>query len=101
MVVHVRRMSGYAFHPDAFADLDEIWEYIAQDNVDGADRVLADIQSTVTLLAGSPQIGHRRPDLTTRSLRFHVARGQYLSRTHLTRSRFGLWRLSTGAEIRG
>ena len=25
-------MSGYAFHQDAFADLDEIWEYIAQDN---------------------------------------------------------------------
>jgi toxin ParE1/3/4 len=71
-------MSGYAFHPDAFADLDEIWEYIAQDNVDAADRVLADIHSTVTLLAGSPQIGHRRPDLTTRSLRFYVARGQYL-----------------------
>ena len=44
-------MSGYAFHPDAFADLDEIWEYIAQDNVDAADRVLADIHSTVTLLA--------------------------------------------------
>lgn len=39
-------MSGYAFHPDAFADLDEIWEYIAQDNVDAADRVLADIHST-------------------------------------------------------
>jgi plasmid stabilization system protein ParE len=36
-------MSGYGFHPDAFADLDEIWEYIAQDNVDAADRVLADI----------------------------------------------------------
>jgi antitoxin ParD1/3/4/toxin ParE1/3/4 len=53
-------MSGYAFHPDAFADLDEIWEYIAQDNVDAADRVLADIHSTLTLLAGSPQIGHRR-----------------------------------------
>ena len=31
-------MSGYAFHPDAFADLDEIWEYIAQDNIDAADR---------------------------------------------------------------
>ena len=71
-------MSGYAFHPDAFADLDEIWEYIAQDNVDAADRVLADIHSTLTLLAGSPQIGHRRPDLTTRPLRFHVARDEYL-----------------------
>jgi plasmid stabilization system protein ParE len=71
-------MTGYAFHPDAFADLDEIWEYIAQDNVDAADRVLADIHSTLTLLAGSPQIGHRRPDLTTRPLRFHVARDESL-----------------------
>ena len=53
-------MSGYAFHPDAFADLDEIWEHIAQDNVDAADRVVADIHSTLTTLAGSPQIGHRR-----------------------------------------
>lgn len=57
-------MSAYAFHPDAFADLDEIWEYIAEDNVDAADRVLADIHSTLTTLAGSPEIGHRRPDLT-------------------------------------
>ena len=61
-------MSGYALHPDAFGDLDEIWEYIAQDNVDAADRVLADIHSTLTTLAGSPHIGHRRPDLTTRPL---------------------------------
>ena len=61
-------MSGYAFHSDAFADLDEIWEYIAKDNVDAADRVLADIQSTLTTLAGSPQIGHRRPDLTTAAI---------------------------------
>ena len=53
-------MSGYAFHPDAFADLDEIWIYIAEHNVDAADRVLADIHSTLTLLAGTPHIGHRR-----------------------------------------
>src|SRR5438093_11250786 len=71
-------MSGYALHPEAFADLDEIWEYIAQDNVDAADRVLTDIHSTLTTLAGSPQIGHRRPDRTTRPLRFHVARDEYL-----------------------
>ena len=71
-------MSGYAFHPDAFADLDEIWEYIAENNVDAADRVLADIHSILTTLAGSPQIGHRRPDLTARPLRFHVVRDEYL-----------------------
>ena len=55
-------MSGYAFHPDAFADLDEIWEYIAQDNIDAADRVLADIHTVLRTLAGAPHIGHRRPD---------------------------------------
>ena len=71
-------MSDYALHPGALADLDEIWEYIAADNIDAADRVLADIHSTLTLLVGSPQIGHRRPDLTTRPLRFHIARDEYL-----------------------
>ena len=40
-------MSGYAFHPEALTDLDEIWEDIADDNVDAADRVLADIHSTL------------------------------------------------------
>jgi plasmid stabilization system protein ParE len=71
-------MSDYAFHPRAFADLDEIWEYIAQDNIDAADRVLADIHAVLRTLAASPHIGHRRPDLTARPLRFHVAREQYL-----------------------
>lgn len=71
-------MSGYAFHPDAFADLVEIWEYIAQDNVDAADRVLEDIHTVLRTLATSSHIGHRRPDLTARPLRFHVARNEYL-----------------------
>jgi plasmid stabilization system protein ParE len=52
-------MSGYAFHPDAFADLDETWEYIAQDNVDAADRVLADIHSTVKRLELSQPVDSR------------------------------------------
>ncbi len=71
-------MSGYAFHPEAFADLDEIWEYIAEDNIGAADRVLAEIHAVLRTLAASPHIGHRRLDLTTRPLRFHVAREQYL-----------------------
>jgi plasmid stabilization system protein ParE len=71
-------MSGYAFHPEAFADLDEIWEYIAEDSIDAADGVLADIHATLRTLAASPHIGHRRPDLTNRPLRFHVVRDEYL-----------------------
>jgi len=23
-------MSGYAFHPEAFADIDQLWKYIAE-----------------------------------------------------------------------
>jgi plasmid stabilization system protein ParE len=71
-------MSEYAFHPEAFADLDAIWEFIGEGNIDAADRLFADIHSTLTTLAGSPQIGHRRPDLTARPLRFHVVRNEYL-----------------------
>ena len=31
-------MTGYVFGKDADLDLDEIWEYIASDDVDAADR---------------------------------------------------------------
>lgn len=67
-------MSGYAFHPEAFADIDQLWEYIAERNVDAADRVLDDIFGALRTLVASPLIGHTRPDLTTRPLRFHLAR---------------------------
>jgi len=71
-------MSGYSFHPDAAADLEEIWEFIAQDSIDAADRVLAEIHEVLHTLASSPRIGHWRPDLTSQPLRFHVASDQYL-----------------------
>lgn len=71
-------MSGYAFHPEAFGDVDEIWEYIAQDSLDAADGVLADLHASLRILAASPHIGHRRPDLTKRPFRFHVVRDEYL-----------------------
>jgi hypothetical protein len=36
-------MTGYDFHPEAALDLDEIWEFIAEANLDAADRVIVDI----------------------------------------------------------
>ena len=71
-------MSMYAFHPEAFTDLDEIWEYIAEDDIDAADNLLADIHSALRTLVASPHIGHPRPDLSTRPLRFHPVRDEYL-----------------------
>ena len=67
-------MSDYAFHPEAFADLDQLWEYIAERNLDAAVRVIADIFDALRMLVASPHIGPRRPDLTSRPLRFKLVR---------------------------
>jgi plasmid stabilization system protein ParE len=46
-------VSGYDFHPEASVDLDEIWEFIAADNLDAADRVIADILAAIGALASA------------------------------------------------
>jgi plasmid stabilization system protein ParE len=63
-------MTGYDFHPEAFSDLDEIWEFIRADSPDAADRMIAEILSRTRALVGFPNQGYRRPDLTSRPLRF-------------------------------
>jgi toxin ParE1/3/4 len=70
-------MTGYDLHPEARADLDEIWEYIRADNLDAADRVIAEILSAIRALVPFPGQGHKRPDLTARPLRFILVR-EYL-----------------------
>ncbi len=67
-------MSGFVFHPDALTDLNEIWEFIATDNLNAADRVLNEIQETIRALVPFPQLGHHRSDLTSRPIRFHPVR---------------------------
>jgi len=51
-------MTGYEFHPEAETDVDEIWEYIAADNVRAADRVIAEIEQALSNLVSFPQQGH-------------------------------------------
>jgi antitoxin ParD1/3/4/toxin ParE1/3/4 len=68
---------GYALHPEAFSDLDDIRGYIAQQNPDAADRVITEIFDAIRRLVPFPHQGHRRPDLTSRPLRFTLMR-QYL-----------------------
>jgi toxin ParE1/3/4 len=67
-------VSGFVFHPEACNDLDEIWEYIAADNVEAADRVLEEIVDVIRSTVSLPHQGHRRPDLTSRPIRFRVVR---------------------------
>jgi toxin ParE1/3/4 len=65
-------MTGYDFHPEAALDLDEIWDYIADRNLDAADRVVDDILAGIDALVAFPYQGHERPDLTSRPLRFII-----------------------------
>ena len=67
-------MTGYDFHPEAALDLDEIWEFIAEANLDAADRVIVDILAALDKLLPFPNQGHVRPDLTSRPLRFQTLR---------------------------
>jgi plasmid stabilization system protein ParE len=63
-------VSGYALHPDALVDLEEIWDFIATDNIAAADRVIGEIFDTFRTVATSKHVGHRRPDLTAWPMRF-------------------------------
>ena len=67
-------MSGHALHPEAYGDLDDIRGYIAQHDPDAADRVITEIFDAIRALAPFPYKGHRRPDLTSRPLRFILVR---------------------------
>jgi plasmid stabilization system protein ParE len=69
--------SGYALHPEAFADLDDIRDYIARENPEAADRVMGEIFDSIRGLVPFPHQGHRRPDLSSRPLRFTLVR-EYL-----------------------
>jgi len=70
-------MSGYRFHPEAEADLDANWEFIAEDSLEAADRMIDAIEATIEALVPFPHQGHRRPDLTGRPLCFTTT-GNYL-----------------------
>ena len=67
-------MSEYALHPEAFTDLDDIREYIAEDNPDAANRVITEIFDGIRALVAAPHQGYRRPHLTSRPLRFKLVR---------------------------
>ncbi len=63
-------MSLYLLTPQAEEDLFDIWSYIAQDSLNAANRVEAEIYAACAFLASTPQVGHGRSDLTDRSVRF-------------------------------
>ena len=62
-------MKRYVLTPSAKRDVDDIWDYIANDNIEAADRVLDALESAMVKLANNPGVGHWR-ELTDKSTDF-------------------------------
>ena len=63
-------MKKFRLTAEAAADLTEVFDYIAEDSIDVAQRVAAEIYDEMKKLARNPALGHKRPDLTSRELLF-------------------------------
>jgi plasmid stabilization system protein ParE len=70
-------VSGYILSVDADFDLDDIWEYIAADNLGAADRWIEKLFDAFEALGQAPGMGHRREDLTSHAVLFWPV-GAYL-----------------------
>ena len=70
-------MSGYVLSADADVDLDQIWEYIAAENIEAADRWIGKLFDAFEALEQTPGMGHKREDLTVYAVLFWPV-GAYL-----------------------
>jgi plasmid stabilization system protein ParE len=65
---------GYGLHPLAAEDITDIWEYIAKGDLLAARRVREELLKAIRLLVRFPHMGYKRPKLTSKPLRFKLAR---------------------------
>ena len=70
-------MSGFVLAAAAELDLNDIWDYIAADSPDAADRWIEKLFAAFEALARNPGIGHKREDLTPYPVLFFPV-GSYL-----------------------
>jgi toxin ParE1/3/4 len=70
-------VKDYVLSAGAELDLDEIWDYIALDNIGAADRWIGMLFDSFEALSQNPWMGHKREDLTAYSILFWPG-GAYL-----------------------
>jgi plasmid stabilization system protein ParE len=70
-------VTQYVLSGDADRDLDEIWDYIAEDSIDAADQWIGRLFDAFDAIGKAPGIGHKRGDLTTYPVLFWPV-GAYL-----------------------
>jgi plasmid stabilization system protein ParE len=55
---------NYVLNSDAEIDLDAIWEYVARDNIDAADRLIQSLFDAFEALARLSGLGHKGEHVT-------------------------------------
>ena len=90
-------MNDYVLSSGAELDLDEIWEYIAQDNIDAADRWIGKLFNAFEALARTPGMGHKREDLTDYPILFWPV-GAYMILYRLQGQRVEIVAVTQGAR---
>ncbi len=65
-------MKRFVLTPSAKRDVNDIWDYIANDNIEAADRVLDALESAMVKLVKNSGVGHWREELTDKRHRFFL-----------------------------
>lgn len=78
-------MKSFVLTPSAEQDVSDIWDYIADDNIEAANRVLDVLESTMLKLAKNPGIGHWREELTNKRQRFFLVYSYLIVYRHATK----------------
>ena len=87
----------YILSRGAEQDLEDIWEYIAQDSIDAADRWIAKLFASFATLARTPGIGHKQPELTDFPVFFWPV-GAYLILYRVRKKRVEIVAVTQGAR---
>ena len=90
-------MSNYILTEEADEDLREIWDYIAQDDIEAADRWDAKLRDAFGMLARNPRAGHMRKDLTETPVLFWPV-GAYLILYRIKNQRVEIAAVTQGAR---
>jgi plasmid stabilization system protein ParE len=91
-------VNDYRLAPQAAEDLQAIWEYIAADDLDAADRMIDQFFTAFKHLASLPAMGHKRQDLAgNRPLLFWPV-GDYLIIYRATRAPIEIVAVAHGAR---
>lgn len=90
-------MSRVVLSERARNDLEEIWHYIATDNVEAADSLVAGIEARFRVLADSPQLGRARDDIAAGFRYFPV--GSYLILYRIQTDEIGIVRVLHAARL--